>query len=134
TYAIQEYHTLFQQSSQLKSKLDDTQFRVDDLSSDLARKQNALAEKRQQFDAQTEKKQRLEYELVQAKAAMQSAEQRQQYARQQLEQIAEQIAAFESDRADAEIKLAEMSQSLSTETQTLERLTQQLEQQRVHIE
>jgi chromosome segregation protein len=43
TYSIQEYHTQYQQSAELKGKLEDAQFRLDDLSQDLARKQNELA-------------------------------------------------------------------------------------------
>ncbi|MEO6435125.1 MAG: chromosome segregation protein SMC, partial [Tepidisphaeraceae bacterium] len=126
TYSIQEYHTQYQQSAELKSKLEDALFRLDDLSQDLARKQNELAEKRQQFDDLTQKRQKLEYELVQAKAAMQSAQQRQQFAREQLEQIAEQIAVFERDRADTDAKLAEVAQSLAAETETLQRLSDEL--------
>jgi chromosome segregation protein len=134
TYSIQEYHTQYQQSLELKGKLEDAQFRLDDLSQDLARKQNELAEKRQQFDDLTQKRQRLEYELVQARAAMQSAQQRQQFAKEQLDQIAEQIATFERDRAAAAEKLAEVSQSLTSETETLQRLTEELESHRKHIE
>src|SRR5882724_9238558 len=51
TYAIQEYHTHHQQAAELKGKVDDAQFRVDDLSADLARKQNELAEKRLALDS-----------------------------------------------------------------------------------
>src|SRR3954454_22270239 len=70
TYSIQEYHTQYQQSLEFKSKLEDTQFRLDDIAQDLARKQNDLAEKKQQQEDLTQKKQRLEHELVQAKAQM----------------------------------------------------------------
>src|SRR5215203_323259 len=73
TYSIHDYHTQYQQTLSLKSQLDDAQFRLDDLSRDLAHKQNELAEKRQQFEDLTQRKQRQEYELVQAKAQMQSA-------------------------------------------------------------
>jgi chromosome segregation protein len=134
TYSIQEYHQQYQQSVELKGKLEDAQFRLDDLSQDLARKQNELAEKKQQFDDLTQRRQKLEYELVQARAAMQSAQQSQQYATQQLEQIAEQLAGFERDRAETEQKLAEVSQSLTSETESLQRLTEELESHRLHIE
>jgi chromosome segregation protein len=134
TYAIQEYHVLFAQSQELQSKLEDAQFRLDDLSGDLAHQQNALAEKRQEFDGLAQQRQRTEYELVQAKAAMQSAQQRQQYAKQQLEQLAEQLAAFEQDKAAAESRLAEVSESLATETASLEQLTADLESHRQQIE
>src|SRR5215212_8666491 len=61
TYSIQEYHTQYQQLAEVKGKLDDAQFRLDDISQDLARKQNELAEKRQQFDELTQKRQKQEY-------------------------------------------------------------------------
>src|SRR5918999_338033 len=51
---------------------------------------------------ESQRKQAVEYELVQAKAGMQSAKQRQQYAEQQLRQMAEQIESFERDRAEVE--------------------------------
>jgi chromosome segregation protein len=134
TYSIQEYHTQYQQSAELKSKLEDAQFRLDDLAQDLARKQNELAEKRQQHDDLGTKRQKLEYELVQARATMQSAQQRQEYASQQLGQIAEQLEAFERDRAETEAKLGEVSQSLASETESLQRLTDELAAQQRHIE
>ncbi|MGB7157503.1 MAG: chromosome segregation protein SMC [Tepidisphaeraceae bacterium] len=134
TYAIQEYHILFTQSSELQSKLEDAQFRLDDLAGDLAHQQNALAEKRQEFDTIAQSRQRAEYELVQAKAAMQSAQQRQQYAKQQLEQIAEQLAAFEQDRAGAGERLAQVTESLTAETESLRQLTEDLESHRTQIE
>src|SRR5438067_5645105 len=49
TYSIQEYHTQYQQAAELKRQLEDAQFRLDDIAQDLARKQNEMAEKRQQF-------------------------------------------------------------------------------------
>src|SRR6476660_1677916 len=57
TYSIQEYHTQYQQSQELKGKLEDAQFRLDDISQDLARKQNDLAEKKQQQEDLGQKKQ-----------------------------------------------------------------------------
>ena len=134
TYSIQEYHTQYQQAAEVKSKLDDAQFRLDDLSKDLALQQNALAEKRQQFDDLTQRRQNQEYDLVQAKAQMQSSQQRQQYANDQLQQIADQLASFERDKADGETKLAEVAQSLSAETESLARLTEELAAQQRHIE
>src|SRR5688572_2678121 len=134
TYSIQEYHTQYQQAAELKRQLDDAQFRLDDLSGDLSRKQNELAEKRQSFDDLTQRRQRLEHELVQAKADMQSAQQRQTYANEQLQQIADQLAAFERDRADAQAKLEETTQSLAAETESLARLTEELASQQRHIE
>src|SRR5438874_6255414 len=134
TYSIQDYHTQYQQAKELNGKLEDARFRLDDVAQDLARKQNELAEKKQQFDDLTQKKQRLEYDLVQAKAAMQSAQQRQQFAREQLDQIAEQLAGFDRDRTETESKLSETSQSLAAETEALAKLTDELEAQRRNIE
>src|SRR5437763_359581 len=96
-YALQEYHTHHNQVTELDAKREDTKFRLEDAATDLARKQNELAARREQHEAITRKKQELEYESVQSAAAVQSARQRQQYATQQLEQMAEQIAAFNAD-------------------------------------
>src|SRR5438477_6168499 len=134
SYAIQEYHVQYQQSVELKGKLEDAQFRLDDLGRELELRQNELALKREDHEVLSQRKQQLEYELVQAKAAMQAAQQRQQYAEQQLAQIAEQIAAFEQDKSAAEQKLAEVSLSLSMESETLARLTEELENNRRSIE
>src|SRR5438046_2372402 len=40
TYSIQEYHTQYQQAKELNGKLDDAQFRLDDVAQDLAGKQD----------------------------------------------------------------------------------------------
>src|SRR5205085_1265434 len=108
--------------------------RLEDAATDLARKQNELASKREQHEVITRKKQELEYESVQAAAAVQSARQRQQYASQQLGQMAEQIEAFNSDREATEAKLAALNESLATESQDLERLTAELQEHRRLIE
>ena len=130
TYALQEYHTHRGQLTELESSTEDAGFRLDDAAANLARKQNELAGKREQFDTLSQQRQQIEYELVQARAAMQSAQQRQQYARQQLKQIAEQVESFRHDRANVEAKLAEVSESLEVETETLARLTEELEEHR----
>ncbi|HTL29770.1 MAG TPA: AAA family ATPase [Tepidisphaeraceae bacterium] len=134
TYSLQEYHTQKQQLTTLESQRDDFQFRLDDASGNLARSQNQLAEKRENFDALSQKKQQLEYELVQAKAQMQSAQQAQQYATQQLQQIADQLEAFEADRVAAEQRSAEVSASLETELANLEALTNELNEKRQIID
>jgi len=134
TYALQEYHTHRGQFAELEEKDQDARFRLDDAAGNLAHKQNALASRREQLEGVTQKRQQLEYELVQAKAAIQSATQKQQYARQQLAQIAEQVAGFEQDRAAAEAKLAELQTALETETAVLAALTAELEQHRAQIE
>ena len=73
TYSLQEYHTLSRQLKQLEAKREDAQFRLDDVAGDLQRKQNELAAKREQLDAHRDRRrQRHEYELVQASAQMRS--------------------------------------------------------------
>src|SRR5579862_7198031 len=84
SYALREYHTQRGHLAELESGSADAQFRLDDAAGNLAHKQNELALKREEFEAVSQRRQQIEYELVQAKAAMQSARQRQDYARQQL--------------------------------------------------
>jgi chromosome segregation protein len=127
TYALQEYHTHSTQLANLDKQREDAQFRLDDSAGDLARAQNELAEKREQHEALSQKRQRVEYELVQARAAMQSAQQRQHYAQQQLEQIAEGLAGFERDRTGLEEKAAVVATALNEETASLSRLTEELD-------
>src|SRR5436305_5714201 len=117
TYSLQEYHTHNEQLKGLDAQREDLQFRLDDASANLAKAQNALADKRMHFDALSQKRQSLEYELVQAVAQMESAQHRQQFAQQQLQQIAEQIAGFEQDKAAAQAKRDEVTSTLETETQ-----------------
>ncbi|HEX4796131.1 MAG TPA: chromosome segregation protein SMC, partial [Humisphaera sp.] len=133
-YALQEYHTHHAQVSELDTQRQDAAFRLDDAATDLSRSQNELATKREQHETLSRKRQETEYELVQAGAALQSAQQRQQYARQQLEQMAEQIEAFNADREAAQQRLTEVSASLETESQTLARLTAELDEGRQLIE
>src|SRR4051794_17420315 len=130
TYSLQEYHTHNEQLKGLDAQREDLQFRLDDAGANLAKAQNALADKRLHFDALSQKKQSLEYELVQAIAQMESAQHRQQFAQQQLAQIAEQIAAFEQDKASAQAKLDEVTGTLDAETAELAKLTEELEQQK----
>ncbi|MGH7213247.1 MAG: chromosome segregation SMC family protein, partial [Tepidisphaeraceae bacterium] len=134
TYSLQEYHTHSTQLAELEKRREDAQFRLDDATGDLQKKQNELAARREQFERLSQKKQSTEYGLVQARAAMETARQRQQYAQQQLDQTAEQLAAFEQDRTSAEQKLADVTESLATETENLKRLSAEVEQQRRGIE
>ncbi len=100
TYALHEYHTHHGRLGELDASHEDARFRLEDAAANLARRQDELAEKRQELDAATQKRQQLEYDLVQAGAALQSARQRQQYAKQQLQQMADQIDAFNADRRE----------------------------------
>jgi chromosome segregation protein len=134
SYSLQEYHAHQQQLAQLDAGREDLQFRLDDAAGNLAKQQNALAGKREQYEAMAQRRQQLEYELVQTQAAAQSAAQRQQYAKEQIQHIAEQIQSLEQDRAASEAKLAEVSGTLQSEKQSLSQLTAELEQSRVSIE
>jgi chromosome segregation protein len=134
TYSLREFHIHQEQLKELTQQREDAQFRLDDASGDLAKSQNELASKREEFDALSQTKQRVDYELVQTRASMQSAEKRQQYAVQQLAQIAEQITTAEQDRASAEKKLTETTAALATETETLARLTDELKSHRLEID
>jgi chromosome segregation protein len=133
-YVLHEYHTHHTQSVELNQNLEETQFRVDDLAGDLTARQNELNAKKEQFDALSQHKQRNEYELVQANAALQSAQQKQHYAGQQLKQMEEQLAAFDRDRASLEEKLAAVADSLAIDTERLQNLTADLQQHRTQIE
>ncbi|HEX4056480.1 MAG TPA: chromosome segregation protein SMC [Tepidisphaeraceae bacterium] len=133
-HSLQEYHTHSQARQRLEASREEAKFRLDDISGDLASAQNALAAKKESFESLSQTRQRLEYELVQARSQIQSATQKQQYAAQQLEQIAEQLAGFEQDKAQIQAKLVEVGQSLSADTQTLAALTAELDEQRALIE
>jgi chromosome segregation protein len=134
SYALKEYHTHSTHLSELDQEREDAQFRLDDAAGDLMKSQNELAEKRERFEGVSQARQRSEYELVQAKAAMQSAQQRQHYATQQLEQIADQVEQFERDRAVLEEKAAMAATALGEETTTLARLTEELTSHRKLID
>ncbi len=133
-HSLQEYHTHSQARRELDASREEARFRLDDVGGDLASAQNALAAKKESFESLSQTRQRLEYELVQARSQIQSARQQQQYAAQQLEQIAEQLAAFEQDKAQIQSKLREVGQSLSADTETLAALTAELDEQRNLIE
>src|SRR5687768_9089870 len=126
TYSLQEYHTFHKQLEELDAKREDAQFRLDDVSGDLARNQNELATKRDEMEHLSQRRQRLEYELVQAKAQTDAARQRQEFATQQLQQIAEQIEAFQHDRTAAEEKLAQTDRALAADMEALAQLTTEL--------
>src|SRR5947208_4875432 len=68
SYSLQEYHTHHEQIKQLEAQREDLQFRLDDAAGNLAKHQNSLAAKREQYESLSQRKQRLEHELVQAQA------------------------------------------------------------------
>ena len=129
SFALREYHVQKQQLTQVQTSQDETQFRVDDASGDLSRRQNELAERRQDFDAVSQRRQQIEYALVQTRASLQAAKQKQGYARQQLEQMAEQLGSLEQDKLSLQEKLNEVTASLQRETEVLAQLTQSLNAQ-----
>jgi chromosome segregation protein len=133
-YVMQEYHGQQKQLEELTGKRDDLQFRLDDLQSDLARRQNDLAENRERLERLSQTRQATEYELVQTRASVQAAKQRQEYAEQQLGQIGEQIESFDRDKAAAEQRLESVSARLEEEKTQYERLTEELAEQRRLIE
>lgn len=133
-YALQEYHTQHQQQAELCKSQEESQFRLEDLATDLQRGQSELADERQQLEALTQKKQAAEFELVQIRSAIQSAQQKQQYAQKQLEQLAEQLAGFDHDKEENQHKLAAAQGALESETAALERLNGELSQAQKLIE
>jgi chromosome segregation protein len=134
SYSLHEYHSHSISLQQLDAQREETRFRLDDVSGDLATAQNSLLEKKQALEAVSQSKQRLEYELVQARAQIQSAKQRQEYAAQHLQQIAEQLTTFQQDKSAISTKLGEVCESLDRENQSLAELTGELNEQRRLIE
>src|SRR5206468_3405947 len=62
SYSLQDYHVQHTALAELTEKRDDAQFRLDDSQADLARSQNELAGKREQFDSLSRQRQQLEYQ------------------------------------------------------------------------
>src|SRR5438093_1508846 len=119
TYSIHDYHTQYQQAKELKGKLDDAQFRRDDVAQDLARKQNELAEKKQELDDLTQKKQRLEHEVVQARANMHSAQQR-QHLGERRRIVLEEIETLATQRGELNQKLEQIVATIDEQQRSLE--------------
>src|SRR5882724_1928954 len=86
-YALQEYHQHATQLADFEHKQAEAVTSLEEISTELAQAQNDLAVNHQEFEQLAQAKQRTEHALVQAKADVHSAQQRQQFARQQLEQI-----------------------------------------------
>ena len=100
TYALQEYHTHHTQVDAAERRA-----RGCAVPARRCRRRSGQATGRADGPArgvrqlERQRRQQLEYELVQAGATVQSARQRQEYATQQLAQMAEQIETFAADRA-----------------------------------
>ncbi|MDB5319771.1 MAG: Chromosome partition protein Smc, partial [Phycisphaerales bacterium] len=125
-YALQEYHQHATQLGDFEQKQSEAAASLEEISGQLAQAQNDLAVNRAEFDQLAQAKQRTEHALVQAKADVHSAQQRQQFARQQLEQIAEQLEQFEQDRAGIEEKAAEVAGHLEEQSGALVSFTAEL--------
>jgi chromosome segregation protein len=132
-YALQEYHQHASQLSELEQKQTEAASSLEEISGQLAQAQNDLALNRQEFEQLSQTRQRTQHELVQAKADVHSAQQRQQFARQQLEQIAEQLEQFEHDRAGIEEKATEVAGHLEEQSGALERFTAELNEHRATV-
>ena len=132
-YALQEYHQHATQLADFEQKQGEAAGHLEEISGQLAQAQNDLAVNRQEFEQLSQTRQRSQHELVQARADVHSAQQRQQFARQQLEQIAEQLEQFEHDRATIEEKAAEVTSYLEEQTGALESFTTELNEHRVTV-
>lgn len=133
-YSLQEFHNLQTQLVALEKDRDETQFRVDDVAGDLAKRQNELAEAREKSDSISNLKQRAEHELIETQGYVRAAQQRQQHADQQLKQIAEQIEHFARDRDASVGRQSEIDQLAAQESHVLKELTSELDARRAEID
>ncbi|MGC4031725.1 MAG: chromosome segregation protein SMC [Tepidisphaeraceae bacterium] len=133
-YSLQEYHKLHGELTRVNTETEETQFRVDDVAGDLAKRQNELAAAREQADSHAQQKQRAEHELVEANAAVRQAQQRQEFAARQLQQLAEQAESLERDLAAANERQKVATEQFGSESKNLETLTAELEAKRAEID
>ncbi len=133
-YSLQEYHKLHGELERVVKERDETQFSVDDVAGDLAKRQNELATARESADQIVNSKQRSEHELVEAQAAIRSAHQKQQYAQQQIKQIEEQVESLKHDQQLALSRRNEVESHLAESAATLEFLTTELDARRTEID
>jgi len=134
SYSLREYHTLHGQVAELQARHEDGKFRQEDAFANLSRSQNALAEKRESFEVLNRARQQAEHQVVETRAGVQSAAQRQNWAEEQLRQIADQQEQFEADREAASERLAETESTLESESQSLAELTAELQDRLSQIE
>lgn len=133
-YAMQEYHNWHTQLAELEAAQADARFRLDDAGNDLARGNGQLVEKRENHESLSRQRQQTEYQLVQARAALQQAQQKYHYAQQQQAQLGQQIQTLEADEQSAQVKLTEATSALDHETAVVGQLTQQVTAHRQGIE
>lgn len=134
SHSLHEYHTQHHKLRETRRELEDAQFRLDDLAGDLAKAQTELTSRREQADALQRQKQQAEYDAVQTKAQLQTAEQKQHYAGQQLQQMADQVESFDRDHEQLQTRLAETEAALIERSATLATLTAELSEHRKAIE
>lgn len=134
SYALREYHLLHKQVSELETQHEDGKFRQEDSFANLSRSQNALAEKRESFEVLNRARQQAEHQVVETRAAVQSAIQRQNWAAEQMLQIEQQQEQFEADREATAERLAETEATLDGEAESLSALTAELDDRRGQIE
>ena len=134
TYALQEYHTLHEQQAAVGDEQQQAEGRLAQLVGQLADLRARHGESQRELDERSARRQRVEYELVQARAAVESARQRQQYASQQLEQIGQHLARLEQDRAEVQEREARTRQALEAETANLAALTAEVNEHGRQIE
>lgn len=132
-YSMQEYHTHASQLGELEARLNEANARLEEVSAELATAQNELALNRSGFEELSQQKQRTSHALVQARADVQSAKQRQEFAQQQLEQIADQLEQFGRDQVAVDEKRAEVDSHLQEQSAALGSFTSELEEHRVAI-
>jgi chromosome segregation protein len=133
SHSLYEFHHQDELLKQFSGEAEDTRFRLDDATGNLARAQADLGEKRQGLEVLSQARQQVGYELVQAEAALQAARQGQEYANRQLAQIAEQMETLSRDRRETQAKQTEIKDHLAAETARLAELTESLEAQRKQI-
>ncbi len=133
-YSLQEYHKLHGELDRVVKSRDETQFSVDDVAGDLARRQNELATARDESDQIAGAKQRSEHELVEANASVRAAQQKQQYAQQQIKQIEDQVESLKHDQQQAQTRRDDVAKHLHDAATSLEALTGDLDAKRTEIE
>ncbi len=133
-YSLQEYHKLNEELTRVNTEKEETQFRVDDVAGDLAKRQNELATTRDKADSVANSKQRAEHALVEAQAHVRAAQQSQEYATRQIAQIAEQVESLTHDSQVSKERQTEINTLLETESAALEQLTAELDNKRTEIE
>lgn len=126
TYALQEYYTLQTQLDQQVAEESRLQTESDAVAGRLAEIRMELAAARQRLDELSRNRQKLEYELVETRAAADSARQQQQHALRQIEQADEQSRQLDADRTELQTRAVRTNEHLAEQRHQLDELTAQL--------